>query len=1115
MVCGRGEVETEDRVVETGNSALMAKYGDNRVVHSKYTLLTFLPLMLWQQLRRFMNLYFIIIACLQLWRDVSPVNPLTTWGPIIVIFAIAFIREGVDDFNQHRQDAVMNEREYACVRDGQEVQLKSWQLQAGDLVSLHRNAESPADLALVHTSEADGLCYIQTANLDGETNLKERRALAQTQSLGKSGISGQSLFIRCAAPNALLYNFESDLHIGDAGAPSIPMSEQQLIQAGTHLRNARQILGIVCYNGAKTKLGMNQQPPPVKWTQIERFINRASVFIFCVQILFAILCGAIANEEKRLAHTHDPYLRWDLGETLNDNVAWIILYVRCYLLTSVMIPISLKVTLDICKYIYALWIRNDRQMFDIATAQRPLVNNTSVIEDLGAIEYIFSDKTGTMTQNEMKLKKVGVRQWYYGHSETADNIFDDTDLKRLMTTPLEGDVDPDSQRGWFEKVIACLSTCHTVKLVPSGSQIHFEGVSAEETSFLNALTTLGFHYTQPPDAVTYKCEAWSIPETTYEIIHTIGFSFERKRMSVIAKNRSTGRYFVFMKGAHEILGRYAPESYPEFLTAIDTFASRGLRVMALSYKEVTEEEVTGFQEAVSAARANQDGRAAAITELQDNFEGGQIMLGCAGIEDRLQEGVPQTIEMLREAGIHVWMVTGDLQSTALKIARSSRLIADDGFLFNLAYKKDGVTAQQILDALSEWIEAHPGTPFYLVLDGSCPLIDEYLDVLSVPFGRVAAHAKCVICARTTPRQKAKYVDAIKALGRITLAIGDGGNDVTMINTSHIGIGVIGKEGRQAAAASDFAITQFQSLGRLLLVHGRFDNYRTAWLVQFCFYKSLMLVLVQVGYMFWNGYSGASFLGDFNLMCYNAIFTILPVIFFLFDKDISEVTAFLHPYLYSDSRLRTFCNVRSLFWWLIRGIYQAIAILIVVHFSCTVDHVNDVDGSAISLDEAQQIAYSVLILNVLLTTTYDTKHFTSLNLIFIWGNWLLYLLLTVLANLIAGISMTREIYQVSWRVYSNPLHWIIVISAVSLSVSPVMLIQSLFAVLLPSRAQQLRDIEVERQSQFLPTYLVSLENVGENFHADALYTERQHPPTVWDKSHNVCKPLCALFGFSFE
>jgi phospholipid-translocating ATPase len=932
MPCGARSVETQDRIVWTGDSKLMAKYGDNRVVHSKYTILTFLPLMLWQQLRRFMNLYFIIIACLQLWRDVSPVNPLTTWGPILVIFAIAFVREGIDDLNQHRQDAVMNDRTYTCFRDGNEVELKSFQLQAGDIVCLHRNAEAPADLALVQTSE-EGLCYIETANLDGETNLKERRAVAQTQALGEEGLRNTKIVIRCPAPNALLYSFDADLHLEDLERPSIALSEHQLIQAGTHLRNAKYVRGVVCYNGRTTKLGMNQAPPPVKWTQIERFIDKCSIFIFCAQICFAAICGAVANSKKALAKTSAYYLRWDLGETLSEGTAWVILYVRCYLLTSVMIPISLKVTLDVCKYIYAVWIRNDWLLFDAATRKRPLVNNTSVIEDLGAIEYIFSDKTGTMTQNEMKLKKLAVREVFYGHSASADDIHEDGDLKRLMSAPVEGEAEPGSQRAWFEKLVACAATCHTVKLVTQQGKVRFEGASQEETSFLTALTNLGYRFQQDASVMSYECDAWHVPQTSYEVVYTIQFSFERKRMSVVVKNQASNQYYLFTKGAHEVLTNLATESYPQFLTGIDTFASSGLRVMAFSYKELTEQEVTEFQQAISSARATQAGRAEAIQELYNNLERGQTLLGCAGIEDRLQDGVPQTIEMLREAGIRVWMVTGDLMSTALKIARSSRLVGDDGVVLNLT-PVGAPSADEVLRALSDWLADHGNEPFYLVLDGSTPLVDEYLGRLAERFGALASSAKCVICARTTPRQKAKYVESIQTLKRITLAIGDGGNDVTMINAAHIGVGIIGKEGRQAAAASDFAISQFKSLGRLLLIHGRFDNYRTSWLVQFCFYKSLMLVLVQAGYMFWNGYSGASFLSDFNLMVYNAIFTILPVIFFLFDKDISEGTAFLHPYLYSDSRLRTFCNVRSIFWWLMRGVYQAVVILFVVHLSCT-------------------------------------------------------------------------------------------------------------------------------------------------------------------------------------
>jgi hypothetical protein len=174
-------------------------------------------------------------------------------------------------------------------------------------------------------------------------------------------------------------------------------------------------------------------------------------------------------------------------------------------------------------------------------------------------------------------------------------------------------------------------------------------------------------------------------------------------------------------------------------------------------------------------------------------------------------------------------------------------------------------------------------------------------------------------------------------------------------------------------------------------------------------------------------------------------------------------------------------------------------------------VTDVDGSAIGLDEAQQIAYSALILNVSFTTTYDTKYFTSLNLIFIWGNWVIYLLLTVLANLVSSVSMTRELYLVVWRSYCNPLHWLIAVSACSLSVTPVMFIQSLFAKLLPSRAQYLRSSEVAMLSHFEPTYMVSLNEDTQGCNADALYTEKQHPITVWDRSHNLCTPLCVLLG----
>ena len=340
-----------------------------------------------------------------------------------------------------------------------------------------------------------------------------------------------------------------------------------------------------------------------------------------------------------------------------------------------------------------------------------------------------------------------------------------------------------------------------------------------------------------------------------------------------------------------------------------------------------------------------------------------------------------------------------------------------------------------------------------------------------------------------------------------MAVGDGGNDVFMIRSAHIGVGIMGKEGRQAASASDFGISNFGSLQRLILIHGRFSFYRTSWLTQFCFYKSIMLSLVQVLSMFWNGYSGASVFNDFNLMCYNAIFTLLPVIFFLFDKDVEDETVFVNPHLYSDTRLRVFCNARTMFWWIMRAIFQAAVVTVVTNYSLGLDAINGYDGNSVGLDEYQQIVYSSLILNVLFTVVFDTQQFTSLNFIFIWGNWLLYILFTIFANLIADFSICRKIYLVCWRVYSNPYYWIVVLTTTNLCVMPIVAIQALFSTVLPTNSQLLRYVEVTKQSQ--DDYIVS--NIGDtnNGPSQYLYLRTEDDLTVWEKSHNLCIPLGKL------
>ena len=741
--------------------------------------------------------------------------------------------------------------------------------------------------------------------------------------------------------------------------------------------------------------------------------------------------------------------------------------------------------------------------------KRLLKNNVLVrklmgIETAGSLNILFSDKTGTMTENDMVLKKITVRDNYYGHNELADNIYDDGELKNYINTQSIDEENEDANLGWIIKMIENLALCHTLKQIKTDdNKIEYEGSSPEEISFLDGLTKLGLSFTFNDNII--EIEFPKLGTKKFEKIEVFPFTHSRRMMSVIAHDMDTDQYFLFSKGSGENIYEKSTNRYDAFNQQIKIFSSLGLRVMAMSYKEITKSELDSFLEGLNNLRyQNLNNREENESEFFKSFEEDQSLIGTMAISDKLQKDVPHTIEILREAGIHIWMVTGDLMNTAIKIACTAKLIAEDGPLINLTqliHDENQYSAEEILQSVSEYIKSNP--IFYLALEGS-KLTDEFLSQpLINEFISIASQAKCVICARSSPKQKSIFVEAIQSIGKITLAIGDGINDIPMIRKSHIGVGVIGKEGIQASIASDFAITEFCSLQKLLLIHGRFSYYRTSYLTQFCFYKSIIISMLQISYLFWNGFSAATMFNDFNLMCYNAIFTILPVIFIIYDKDVDDETVYLHPYLYSDSRLRYYLNPRTFFWWIIRAIYQSLCIIIVVNFSFEIDTVS-VDGLPVFLSEYQQIQYSCVILIVLVTVSLETKFYTSLNFIFIWGNWLLYILLTFFANLVNNVSICRSIFGALWRTYPNPLHWIVIISALSFATMPILFLQSLFSYLIPSRSQKLREFEINYQSKYIPAYLVDKDH-----EIPPILTEASDPKTVWDISHNICTPILAL------
>lgn len=222
-----------------------------------------------------------------------------------------------------------------------------------------------------------------------------------------------------------------------------------------------------------------------------------------------------------------------------------------------------------------------------------------------------------------------------------------------------------------------------------------------------------------------------------------------------------------------------------------------------------------------------------------------MLVGATAVEDALQDNVRETLEALRYAGIYVWVLTGDKVETALNIALSCGHIPEDADKYFITQCDHPEQLSEHLDILENEIKDNPNTQFALLIDGQSLSIA--LKKCAVRFRDVAVRCQAVLCCRLSPLQKCEVVQLIKTCpdSPITAAIGDGANDVSMIQEAHVGLGIVGKEGRQAARCADFAFANFCMIKKVFLVHGYYYSHRLALLVLYFFYKNLVFMLLQV------------------------------------------------------------------------------------------------------------------------------------------------------------------------------------------------------------------------------------------------------------------------------
>ncbi|KAF8661979.1 hypothetical protein HU200_056593 [Digitaria exilis] len=1022
------------RLVYINDDSRRYSYCDNRISNTKYTLWNFFPKNLWEQFRRFMNQYFLLIACLQLWSRITPVSPVTTWGPLIIIFIVSASKEAWDDYNRYLSDKKANERNVWVVKDGVRRQIKAQDIHVGDIVCLHENDEIPCDLVLIGTSDPQGICYIETSALDGETDLKTRIVPPISANMSVEQLEKVKGIVECPNPDNDIRRFDANmrLFLPSVDNEKCPLTINNTLLQSCYLRYTEWACGVAVYTGNETKSGMSRGTAEPKLTAADAMIDKLTIAIFMLQIVVVLVLGYFGNIWKHTKGLKQWYLMYPAE---GPWYGFLVIPLRFELLCSIMIPISIKVTLDLAKGVYAKFIDWDEQMFDWETNTPAHSANTAISEDLGQVEYILSDKTGTLTENRMIFKRCCINNIMYGN-DNGDALKDARLLNAVSSN------DPD-----IVKFLMVMALCNTVVPVKSNDDtVSYKAQSQDEEALVNAASNLNMMLISKDSSTAEIC--FNESKFKYELLDVLEFTSDRKRMSVVVKEGQTGKILLLSKGADEaILPRVYPgQQKQRYLEAVEMYSQLGLRTLCLGWRDLEEDEYKEWSKNFQEASCSLENRESKIAEVCDSLERDLHILGVTAIEDRLQDGVPETIKLLRNAGINVWMLTGDKQNTAIQIGRLCNLITSEPNSQLLSIS--GKTEQDILRSLERALLITKNTcetkDLAFVLDGWA------LEILQKhskeSFTRLAMLSKTAICCRMTPLQKAQLVAILKSVGYLTLAIGDGGNDVRMIQEANIGVGISGREGLQAARAADYSIGKFKFLKRLILIHGRYSYNRTAFISQYSFYKSLLICFIQILFAFLSGFSGTSLFNSISLMAYNVFYTSLPVMTIIFDKDISETTVLQYPQILLHSQAGRLLNPTTFCGWFGRSLYHALVI-----FFITICAYADEKSE---MQELSMVALSGCIWLQAFVVMMDSNSFTSPQIILIWGNFVAFYMI----NLILSAVPSLQLYTIMFRLCGQPSYWITMALTVAVAMGPVMAFRYFRNLYWPSPINILQQIE---------------------------------------------------------
>ncbi|KAG5391897.1 hypothetical protein IGI04_021860 [Brassica rapa subsp. trilocularis] len=1044
-------------------------YAGNYVRSTKYSPASFVPKSLFEQFRRVANFYFLVTGILSL-TPLSPYGAVSALLPLGFVIAASMVKEGIEDWGRKRQDIEVNNRRVK-VHGGDDgiFREEEWrELRVGDIVRVEKDEFFPADLLLLSSSYEDSVCYVETMNLDGETNLKVKQGLEATSSRlhEDSDFKEFKAVVRCEDPNADLYTFVGTLHLEEQ---RLPLSVQQLLLRDSKLRNTEYVYGAVVFTGHDTKVIQNSTDPPSKRSRIERKMDKIIYMMFSIVFLMSFIGSiifGIETREDRGGKTERWYLKPDNAEIFFDPeralMAAIYHFLTAVMLYSYFIPISLYVSIEIVKVLQSIFINNDILMYYEETDKPAHARTSNLNEELGMVDTVLSDKTGTLTCNSMEFIKCSVAGTGYGRGVTeversmamrsgGSALVDDLNVVADRSGPkikgfnfqdervMKGNWVKQREAAVLQKFFRVLAVCHTA--IPERDEatgaISYEAESPDEAAFVVAARELGFEFfSRTQNGISIReldLATGQRVEREYRILNVLEFNSARKRMSVIVRDED-GKLLLLSKEADNVMFERLAKDGCKFEEKtrehVNEYADAGLRTLILAYREVDEEEYVEFSKNFNEAKSSvTEDRESLIDEITDQMERDLILLGATAVEDKLQNGVPDCIDKLAQAGIKIWVLTGDKMETAINIGLLRQEMKQ--IIINLetphikALEKAGekdVTEQASRESVVKQMEEGKALitrgpsdtdsheAFALIIDGKS-LTYALEDDFKNKFLDLATGCASVICCRSSPKQKAL----------------------------------------------------FRYLERLLLVHGHWCYSRISSMICYFFYKNITFGVTLFLYEAYTSFSAQPAYNDWFLSLFNVFFSSLPVIALgVFDQDVSARFCYKFPLLYQEGVQNLLFSWKRIIGWMFNGLISALAIFFICKQSQEHQLYNP-NGKTAGREILGGTMYTCVVWVVNLQMVLAISYFTWVQHIVIWGSVALWYIFLMIYGAITP-TFSTDAYKVFLEALAPaPSYWLTTLLVMIFALIPYFVFKSVQMRYFPGYHQMIQWIRHEGQS----------------------------------------------------